>query len=140
MHLYRENVFDFAEVQILMRAAKIKSHSIDIARNRLVLLILVILMAGAASTAMALSSRAGTRRGSDIQRSINDIDMPEPYYMSIQLREGDTLQSIAGTYNRGGYYSDAEYMEAVKRVNQISHDNVHPGCYLVVIGFRNNLL
>ena len=140
MHLYQENVFDFIEVQILMRAAETKMHCIDIARSRLILIILVVLLAGAASTAMALSSRAGTCRGADIQRSINDIDMPEPYYMSIQLREGDTLQSIAGTYNRGGYYSDAEYMEAVKRVNQISYDNVHPGCYLVVIGFRDNLL
>ena len=42
---------------------------------------------------------------------------PVCYYTSIRIDQGETLNSIAKEYNTSGFYSDAAYIDEIKRIN-----------------------
>lgn len=55
----------------------------------------------------------------------------EKSFVSIEIRQGDTLTSIAETYAK----SEAEYqdyIEEVMSINNLKNDIIHNGCYLLV--------
>lgn len=52
-------------------------------------------------------------------------------FVSIEIHTGDTLTSIAEDYAipAAGY---SDYIEEVKRINNLKSDTIHAGCYLMV--------
>ncbi len=55
----------------------------------------------------------------------------EKSFISIEIKNGDTLSSIAETYAK----SEAEYEEyifEVMSINNLDNDIIHSGCYLLV--------
>ncbi len=56
-------------------------------------------------------------------------------YDSIKIAQGETLTDIAREYNTSGVFTDSEYIEKIKRINNIYTDTIHAGCYLAVIRF-----
>lgn len=52
-------------------------------------------------------------------------------FVSIEIKDGDTLTSIATEYAvSAAHYSD--YIEEVKSINNLKSDTIHTGCYLMV--------
>lgn len=54
------------------------------------------------------------------------------YYTSVEIEKGDNLWSIAGDYISPEYKNMTEYIDEVRRMNHISGDTIHAGCYLIV--------
>lgn len=52
-------------------------------------------------------------------------------FISIEIQNGDTLTSIAKTYSLQPNQIDA-YIAEVKDINNLSNDNIHAGCYLLI--------
>lgn len=58
--------------------------------------------------------------------------LPEKYYTSIHLEEGDTLWSIAQTYCSGADESVEEYVRELRQMNSLSDDHIDAGHYLTI--------
>lgn len=54
------------------------------------------------------------------------------YYTSIQIKQGDTLWSIATDYISPEYDNIQTYIAEVKELNQLGHDDIHSGHYLMI--------
>ena len=54
------------------------------------------------------------------------------YFKSIEIMEDDTLWSIAECHISIQYSSMQDYIEEVKKINNIKGDRIHQGCYLTV--------
>ncbi len=59
------------------------------------------------------------------------------YYTSIQIKSGDNLWNIARTYSKGSGYTVREYVEELKRINQLDSEDIHAGGYLTVVYFKD---
>lgn len=59
------------------------------------------------------------------------------YYTSIQLRQGDSLWTIADRYTKGTDYSVKEYVNELKRINGLKGEEIHSGEYLTVVYFAD---
>ena len=55
----------------------------------------------------------------------------EKTFQSIEIKDGDTLLSIAQEYaiSESEYTS---YIEEVKNTNHLKNDTIHSGCYLLI--------
>lgn len=61
----------------------------------------------------------------------NEKDTYVKSFTTIEIKEGDTLSSIAEKYAKPG--EDIQlYIEEVIAMNNITDDKIHYGCYLVV--------
>ena len=60
----------------------------------------------------------------------------ERYYTSVQLKQGDTLWSLAEQYGEGIGYSQKEYVEELRRINGLRDEQIHSGGYLTVVYSR----
>lgn len=65
--------------------------------------------------------------------SKNGIDDRTSLYRSVKILSGDTLDSIADTYNNYNDMDNAEYISEIKKINSLTSDNIHPGCYITVV-------
>lgn len=55
------------------------------------------------------------------------------YYTSYEIKEGDTLWSIAETYMDDAHYDSVnDYIKEVKSINGLTNDTIHADCYLVI--------
>lgn len=54
------------------------------------------------------------------------------YYKSIQIQPGDTLWDIAEETMTSEYDSTAEYVSVLKRMNNLTSDDIQAGQYLTV--------
>lgn len=52
------------------------------------------------------------------------------YYKSVEIQEGDSLWSLAKEYREGGSLSAKEYVEELKKMNNLREDTIHTGQYL----------
>ena len=57
------------------------------------------------------------------------------YYKSVEIQEGDSLWSLAKEYREGGSLSAKEYVEELKKMNNLREDTIHTGQYLTVVYF-----
>lgn len=57
----------------------------------------------------------------------------EPHYTSIRIENGDSLWSIAGRYAPSTSMNTSEYVQELKRMNQLTDDTIHAGHYLTVV-------
>ena len=55
------------------------------------------------------------------------------YYTSIEIREGDSLWSVANIYASGLGLSTDEYIANLKEMNRLEDDTIHAGHYLTVM-------
>lgn len=53
-------------------------------------------------------------------------------YMSIDIKDGDTLWDIAEEYADPAYYTISEYVEELKSMNGLNRDTIHAGNSLVI--------
>lgn len=57
------------------------------------------------------------------------------YYTTIEIQKGDSLWSIAKTYNHHSGMSIREYIREVKQLNRILSDKINAGDSLTIIYF-----
>ena len=57
------------------------------------------------------------------------------YYCSVQIEDGDTLESISASYNNLGI-EESCYIDRLKEINSLCSDRIHPGCWLTVVYTR----
>lgn len=53
----------------------------------------------------------------------------------MEIQEGDSLWSLAKEYREGGSLSAKEYVEELKKMNNLREDTIHTGQYLTVVYF-----
>ena len=53
-------------------------------------------------------------------------------YLSIQVKDGDSLTSIAASYGDTDVVSVSEYVSMVESMNSLQDDEIHAGEYLIV--------
>ena len=66
----------------------------------------------------------------------NDIKY-ERYYTDIEVKEGDTLWSIAKVYNKNSCLEIREYIRIVKQMNGMVSDRIDAGDYLTIVYFSD---
>ena len=59
----------------------------------------------------------------------------ERYYTDIQIEKGDTLWSIAKTYNKNSGMEIRDYIREVKQMNRMISDNIEAGDSLTIVYF-----
>lgn len=60
----------------------------------------------------------------------------EPRYTSIRIENGDSLWSIAARYAESSPMDVREYVQELKRMNQLTDDTIHAGHYLTVVYYQ----
>lgn len=53
-------------------------------------------------------------------------------YMSIEIKSGDSLWSIAKTYFSDDYKSINDYIQRIQKCNALIDEKITAGCYLVI--------
>lgn len=54
------------------------------------------------------------------------------YYKSIEIKSGDSLWKIASENINDNYDSIPEYIQAIKKINNLDTDNIHSGQNLII--------
>lgn len=62
------------------------------------------------------------------------------YYTSIQVKQGDSLWSIAGNYISADYTDMNDYIDEIKDLNHLNSDAIHAGEYLLVPYYSSQYL
>lgn len=57
------------------------------------------------------------------------------YYTSITVKNGDSLWSIAETYNKGSGMEIRKYIDEVRKMNHLATDSIKAGDSLVIVYF-----
>jgi len=91
----------------------------------------IIIIASAMAVAISVCSLTAIKANAQTP----DMIPPVTTYDSIKIQSGDTLEAIAREYNTEDYYTNSEYIAEVMRINNLSSDNIHAGCYLTVLSF-----
>lgn len=58
------------------------------------------------------------------------------YYTNIEIKEGDTLWSIASQYSKNSGMSIQEYIREIKTMNHKGSDRINAGDSLAIVYFR----
>jgi len=93
--------------------------------KQLIMLILVVLL-GAHFCGQSLMNVLAGEVGSPLL---------EKYYTSIEIKNGDSLWSIADQYVENSGMSTAQYVQELKTMNRLKEDTIHSGQYLTVAYF-----
>ena len=59
----------------------------------------------------------------------------ERFYTDIEIEQGDTLWSIAKTYNKNSGMEIREYIQELKHMNQMISDDINAGDSLTIVYF-----
>lgn len=57
------------------------------------------------------------------------------YYTSIEIQQGDSLWSVAGTYLENSRMTTSQYVKELKTINGLKEDTIHSGQYLTIMYF-----
>ncbi|MCI7794820.1 MAG: LysM peptidoglycan-binding domain-containing protein [Lachnospiraceae bacterium] len=63
----------------------------------------------------------------------------ERYYTEIRIEKGDTLWSIARTYNKNSGMEIREYIHILKEINRLSSDEIEAGNCLTIVYFPDTV-
>jgi len=58
------------------------------------------------------------------------------YYTSVQIKEGESLWSIAREYADQSEITITQYIEELKQMNGLQRETIHAGEYLTVVYFE----
>lgn len=72
--------------------------------------------------------------------SVTHSEETYKYYTSIQVKQGESLWSIAGNYMTSDYSDRDAYMEEVRSLNHLSSDDIHAGEYLLIPYYSSQYL
>ncbi|MEY8337280.1 LysM peptidoglycan-binding domain-containing protein [Lachnospiraceae bacterium 62-35] len=61
------------------------------------------------------------------------------YYKSIQIKNGDSLWSIAGEYKENCQMTTEEYVNELRSMNQLKSDTIYAGQYLTIVYIEDRL-
>lgn len=103
------------------RTESLRKRAIVVRRQRIACVVITVFMIVFSS--IFILSDAKTVKASNQNKK---------YFTSIQVEDGDTLWSIAEEYMTDEYASTASYIAEVKKMNNISSDQITSGCYLLV--------
>lgn len=69
-----------------------------------------------------------------IRASYDEKEEPQgyKYYASIQIKEGDSLWSIAAEYAPSCAMDKETYVKELKAINKLHKDTIHAGQYLTI--------
>lgn len=59
-------------------------------------------------------------------------------YKVVEVKEGDTLWKLADIYSDSKYISKSDYVEEIKKINNIRGDIIHSGNYLTISYYECN--
>lgn len=62
----------------------------------------------------------------------DDFSNYQKYYTSIEIKEGDSLWTIAKKYSSNSGKTTEDYIKELKQMNQLGEDTIHTGSYLTV--------
>ena len=62
----------------------------------------------------------------------SSVEEPYKYYTSVQVKQGDSLWSIASSYMTAECGEVSAYIDEIKELNHLSNDAIHAGEYLLV--------
>lgn len=65
----------------------------------------------------------------------DDLVTYNRYYTEIKIEKGDTLWSIAKTYNKNSNMEIREYIKEVKQMNSMIGDSIEAGDNLTIVYF-----
>lgn len=100
-------------------------------RRREVFLKKICIAFALAAVIMTGSIIGGSRLVSAHERSSADT-VEYRYYKSIEVKNGDSLWTIAKRYMNDDYDSVYDYIDDLKEINHLSSDRIHAGQYLTV--------
>jgi len=60
------------------------------------------------------------------------------YYTSIEVKRGDSLWSIAKTYNKNSGMKIQAYINEIKKINNLSTDTIETGDLLTIVYFAES--
>ncbi len=61
------------------------------------------------------------------------IASDECYYTSMTVTAGESLWTISGDYSSYGFSSQMDYINEIKRINNLKNDVIHAGESLIVM-------
>lgn len=64
----------------------------------------------------------------------------ERYYTDITIQRGDTLWSIAKTYNEHSNMDIRDYIQEIKQINRLTSDRIESGDSLTIVYFSEEPL
>lgn len=68
----------------------------------------------------------------DVNAKKTPTTMLKREYISIEIRPGDTLSSIASKYMGVGYSNLSDYINDIKKVNSIKENTIYSGQSLII--------
>ena len=66
------------------------------------------------------------------QVKASSVNEPYKYYTSVQVKQGDSLWSIASSYLTAECGEVSDYINEIKELNHLSNDAIHAGEYLLI--------
>ncbi len=111
------------------RTVNKKSYNRELSLRRHLAMCFALTLVMAALFLFLLPGNAGDKG------QVEATTVKEKYFVSIQVRPGDTLWDIAEEYSRD-YQDYSEYIEEVRSVNQLSGDRITAGAYLFIPVYR----
>lgn len=60
------------------------------------------------------------------------------YYTCVEIRQGDSLWSLAHEYGKSSGMNTKQYVKELKKMNSLKEDTIHAGQYLTVVYFSTD--
>lgn len=108
-----------------MRNVRVSKHRRNIARKRMMLLLVTVLFITVGSIVFGSCF-------SSAQDSDQSSQQQYKYYKSIEIKAGDSLWNIAKEYRTDAYDSTQEYVNELIILNNLSSEYLQEGQHLLV--------
>lgn len=102
----------------------IKKRQIKAARRKLAIVMVAV--------SVVIGACAACGVGTHVDAKTKEAVQTQKYYTSIEIKEGDSLWSIAKSYMGDDYDSIYEYINELKAINALDSDRINEAEYLTV--------
>lgn len=117
MRKYNHKISERANISLKKREAVVRRQKSIFAIVVIAIVALGVLL-GSSVNAMASSDK--------------DVASYNKYYVSLRVKAGDTLWTIADEYVKGFNIEKTDYIAEVCQINEISENDIHAGDYIIV--------